>query len=372
MTSLINFSGKAFIFFIGLICLIGPICLSSLTARGEDVKKLRIAVLPVENLSGTSAPLKEIKQSLIDRLKTQGLNILDDKVLEGFMVRHRMRYTGGIDIAIAEAFRKEIEAEAVLITSLELYDAVYPPRIALNARLVSTEDKPVILWMDSTGLAGDDSPGILGLGLIEDPRILLKKALQILSVSLTEYLTDKGKGIFVQRKVRKKFHPKTFYRSPIINPETKYTIAVTPFFNRSERKNAGEIMVLHFVRELRKLDNFDVVEPGIQREELLRFRIIMEDGLSLANADLLFATLNADLILTGIVLDYQDHQGTTGTPKVDFSVIVIDGKSREVVWTSKSYNEGDDGVFFFDRGRVNTAHAMTSEMVRAVVKMMVE
>jgi len=152
----------------------------------------------------------------------------------------------------------------------------------------------------------------------------------------------------------------------------EYTIAVVPFFNISERKYAGDIMTTHFVRELNAFENFNVVEPGAVKETLLSMRIIMKDGISLADADLIFSRLNADLILTGLVLDYQDYQGATGKPKVNFSVLVIDRKSREVVWTSKSYNEGDDGVYFFDIGRVNTAHAMASEMVQAVVKMMVK
>ncbi len=98
----------------------------------------------------------------------------------------------------------------------------------------------------------------------------------------------------------------------------------------------------------------------------------MDDGLSLAYADLIFSKLNADLILTGKIMDYQDYQGPGGKPKVDFSAQMIERKSREVVWSSKSYNEGDDGVFFFDMGRVNTAHSMASEMVQHVVEMIAE
>jgi hypothetical protein len=69
-------------------------------------------------------------------------------------------------------------------------------------------------------------------------------------------------------------------------------------------------------------------------------------------------------------MDYQDYQGIWGKPKVDFSATVIERESREVIWSSSSYNEGDDGVFFFDRGRVNTAHAMASQMVQRVAKRM--
>jgi TolB-like protein len=151
----------------------------------------------------------------------------------------------------------------------------------------------------------------------------------------------------------------------------KYRVAIAPFFNRSERKYAGEIMVLHFIRQLKRFDNFEVIEPAMVRQELLNSRIIMQDGISLADADALFAGLDADLLVSGRVMDYQDYQGALGKPKVDFSSMVIERKSREVVWSSDSHNEGDDGVFLFDRGRVNTAHAMASQMVQRVGKMMV-
>jgi len=95
----------------------------------------------------------------------------------------------------------------------------------------------------------------------------------------------------------------------------------------------------------------------------------MDDGLSFAQASAMFSKLDADLILTGKVMDYQDYEGITGKSKVDFSAILIERKSNEVVWSSKSYNNGDDGVFFFDFGKVNTAHVMASEMAQNVVEM---
>jgi hypothetical protein len=51
---------------------------------------------------------------------------------------------------------------------------------------------------------------------------------------------------------------------------------------------------------------------------------------------------------------------------VDFSVLFIERRTRQVVYSSYSQNQGDDGVLFFDWGRVNTAHAMASQMARAI------
>jgi len=338
------------------------------TVRGgaqARAKKFQIAVFPVENLSGTLSPLKEIRQSAIDRLRAEGFPVLEEGILDKFMARHRVRYTGGIDQGTAKAFKEETGTEAVLITSVELYSDRVPPKIGLMARLVSTGEKPVILWMDGVGLAGDQSPGILGLGLIEDPRELREKAMSPLWGSLMEYLSG-GKGEMGIQRVKRKFSPKVAYRSFEIEPGKKYAVAVIPFFNRSDRKNAGEITALHFVKELTRIEAFDVVEPGVVRQGLLNLRVIMEEGVSLANANIIFGILDVDLILSGKVLDYQDYQGPSGVPKVNFSVLLIERENRLIVWSSESYNQGDDGVVLFDWGKVNTAYTMTSQMAQAI------
>lgn len=330
-----------------------------------------IAVLPLENLSGARAPLKTIRDLLIEGLKKRGFEIVGETPLEDFMTRHRLRYTGGIDGTTAKAFKEEAGAGAVLLTSLELYDDMAPPKISLISRLISADEDPAILWMDSQGISGDHSPGILDLGLIEDPRALLEKSVLSLLDSLEGTLSGAATGVS-QGGMRRKFRPKIAYRSPAMVPQAPHTVAVMPFVNQSQRKHAGEILKLHVVKAMAKLPNLKVIEPGVVRKELLNYRIIMEDGLSLSQADVIGGVLYADLLLTGKVLDYQDYQGPVGDPAVDFSLMLIDRKSREVIWSSKSFNKGTDGAYFFDVGRDRTASAMASEMARIVGAMMSE
>ena len=132
------------------------------------------------------------------------------------------------------------------------------------------------------------------------------------------------------------------------------------------------MLVLQFVRALHGLQNFEVIEPGLVREAFLNLRIIMDEGVSLEDAQALFAVSGADLVLGGEVLDYQDYEGPVGTAKVNFSVQLIERENRMVVWSSESYNQGDDGVFFFDLGKVNTAHAMAIRMAESIGGMLVK
>jgi len=337
---------------------------------GQEIPKallhdLQVAVLPVENLSGAPAPLKEIRGLLSDGLKARGLKVLDEKSLEQFMASYRMRYAGGIDEAAARALREQTGTGAAVISSLELYDDTVPPKIALTSRLVSTGNPPVILWMETAGMAGDDSPGLLDLGMIEDSRVLLRKVVRSLFGSLPDSLPGRDRGDSSVGAGRI-FRPKVSYRSPAMAPGAPHTLAVVPFLNQSTRKNAGEILMLHFVREMTRAENIRVVEPGAVRREFLTHRIIMDDGMSLADADAVLGALDADLLLTGKVLDYQDYQGSAGAPVVDFSLVMIERKSREVVWSSRSDNRGTDGVWFFDIGRERTASSMAFGMARSI------
>ena len=332
------------------------------------LKNALVAVLPVENLSGTIAPLNEMRRAYIEKLKARGIDVLSDDVLEGFMAKHRVRFTGGIDRNISSLFASEIGVRDVLITSLELYSTPVPPKIAIVSRLVMTGPEPTIKWMDDSGRSGDDSRGLLDLGYITDAGKLMDKSLDRLSDSLASSIA----GAAPAKDDRRKFRPQYYYRSPQFDMDKRYRVLVAPFFNRSGRRDAEEIIMLQFIEHLYGIPGIDVVEPGVVRDHLLRQRVVMNDGLTMSDAEVAMISLEADLIFMGRVFDYEDYQGPAGTPKVDFTVQVIDRKSRRQVWSSKSRNEGDQGVFFFDRGRVETADGMASEMVGNVIRKMRE
>jgi len=341
-----------------------------------------IAVLPVENLSGTRAPLEELSSVMRSKLSERGFRLVDSEVLEDFMARYRIRDTGGLHASVSQAIREEIGAEAYLVTSLEAYHEVNGPVVSMLSRLVLSGEDSVILWMDGVGLAGNAHPGFLGLGVIEDLDQLVDAATGCLADSLSRELRVPGDEVktAAQRNVhfgcnarghlvslpadrsgRRIHRPRSLYQDPGISADRRYRVALIPFLNLSNRNNAGKLMALHFANQLTRTDAFSVVEPGLVREQLLRYRIIMQSGPSLANTQLISSkdSLGVDLIFSGTTFDYQD---ALGTPRVDFSLKIIDAKSRKIVWSSRSHNAGEDGVFFFDFGRIHTAHRLASEM----------
>jgi len=342
-----------------------------------------IAVLPVDNLTGTRAPLESVEAILRAHLDRRGFRIVDDRTLARVMKRYRVRDTGSLNSRVSGAIKEETGAAGVLVTSLGVFSDEQSPRISLLSRLVVGGDHPEIAWMDGVGLAGNGHFGMLELGRIEEIDDLLEVAARCLveSLAISFFGTEtpepsktrnafnecdsRGDVVYSppEAKGKKRFRPRNVFGSPIVDANRRYSMAVIPFLNLSQRKNAGKILELHFVNQLLRNESLTVVEPGLVREELLAHRVVMEAGPSLANAEILSndESLGVDLVFSGVVFDYQD---AVGIPKVDFSVTVIDKENHKVVWSSRSHGTGEEGVFFFDMGMVHTAHQLASEMAR--------
>lgn len=327
---------------------------------------MRVALFPVENVSGSAIPARGLLAEIERRLATAGLEVVAGDAIDRFLAKHRIRYTGGIDGEVARAAREDLGVEGVAITSVELYGPSAPPRFALTMRLVSTEDEPRILWIDGTGRTGDDHPGFLGLGLIGSIRRLEARELDRLARSLQAYLEGRGQA---QPRCPPdwRFRPRIAFRAPEFDTSRPASIAILPFMNETNRRAAGEAVALELMRQLAAIPNLRLVEPGLVRDRLLKYRVIMEGGVSLDTARVMLTTLNADLVVAGYVREFEDASGSFGTPSVNFTVLMLDRKTERVVWEFTSHNQGDDKVIFFDLGKISTASALTCRMARDAV-----
>jgi len=327
-----------------------------------------VALLPVDNLSGKKIPAGEIAEKYRQRLEQQGLRFLSRERLEAFMYRHRMRYTGGLSASLAQALREEEQVDAVIVTSVASYADNGVPQLALSSRLVLCQELPRIAWIDALGVTGDDAPGLLALGRVSEVDVLLDRTLDRLVVSLSSYLQN---GQLQAGQDIDNLPPQDYYRSNDTLTTKPYKIAIVPFLNRYARRNAGFIVPLQLACALHRQDNLEVFEPGLIREQLLNYRLIMRAGPSLAISDVLSSatTLDADLVLSGYIFDYQD---AVGSPKIDFSTRLFAGKQRQITWWSRSYGTGIDGVFFYDFGRIRSAQVMLARMTAAISDLLFE
>jgi TolB-like protein len=326
----------------------------------------RVALLPPANLSGFPAPVRQVEQAMELALRSRGFDVVAGEAVRRSLVAHRIRQTAGIDEEGARVLREELGADAALVTTVQFHDPAFPPRMALDARLVATTEVPEILWEDGFARGGTDSPGLLNLGVIHSMEILEAAGVNGIADSLVASLQGGRPAFPACSRIR----PSVIHRSRLLDDPSRRTIAVLPFVNQTERRNAADAVALEIVRELVATGRFRIVEPGRVRAEMLAKRIIVEGGASLDAARAMANGLGADILMAGYVREYADLANLSGPPRLELTVYAIDGRTGDVVWWSSSRSTGEDGVIFFGLGRVSTATALACGVGRGIAERM--
>jgi TolB-like protein len=319
----------------------------------------RIALFPPESLADSAVPLKRVAMAVEVALRRRGIEVVSGDIVGRFLQAHRIRATSGVDTASARAARDELDVDGILLVDVERYGLRPYPLLGLTMRLVAASDEGEVLWIDAATMAGDEAPGLLGIGLVRSMDVLERRVLERLTGSLAAYLDGRAPRapICVGES---RFEPRISYRAPQLDLGRRYKVAVLPFVNESDRRHAGEIVSLEFVRQLHAIDRFTVVEPGELRDQILTYRFIMEGGVSLSYAMSLLKLVRADLIVAGTVREYRDGD----PPRVSFTALALDRETERIAWEATSAASGADGVVFFDVGAVKTAGELACRMVR--------
>jgi hypothetical protein len=324
---------------------------------------LRLALLPVVNLSGQAAPLKELQDLLEAALRARGLAVASGGAVEEMLARHRLRYTGGVDQVMARAAREELGADALLVTTVTLHNREGSHGFGMAMRLASSQESPAILWMDETAGAVDDSPGLFDLGIVSGIPELMRRDVDRLVGSLTASLAGTGPA-FGSCPSSGRFAPRVRYQRATSQGGRPLAVAVLPFVNETGRLDAGEVVALELVRELSRQPGLRLFEPGVVRSELLRNRVVMEGGVSHETARIALGAFDADVIVAGWVRTYDEYP----IPRLEFTAVALDTRTNRVLWESTSYNRGEEGVWFFGAGRISTSLGLACRMARPVAE----
>ena len=91
----------------------------SAQVENPDQPGADLVMLPIWDRSAKSAPHEAIQENLRRNLELRGFSVLDPGVVDRFMSRHRIRFTGGINESVAAALRTETRVPLVLITTIK-------------------------------------------------------------------------------------------------------------------------------------------------------------------------------------------------------------------------------------------------------------
>ena len=143
-------------------------------------------------------------------------------------------------------------------------------------------------------------------------------------------------------------------------------IAVLPFDNISERKDAGKLVADAYITELFISGRFRVEEPGnimqFYRQERLRYL----GEIDLHELEILGRRLRLDGVIVGTVVAFDD--GRRGPPLVEISARLLEPSSGSIVWAMEKKRQGDDYRIIFDFGEVMTATTLARRVAREMLK----
>lgn len=348
---------------------VGVSAAAAATTSSRPFETLRLAILPIDNMTGRAIPLEDLRGGIADRLAARGITLLDPDELGTVLAAGRVRWVGGVSAGTARTLWERHRVNAVLVTSLDMFEDAAPPRLGLTARLVETGPEGAqVLWATGFALAGEERPGLLALNYVEDPAVLTEMVLDRLADELVTFLMT-GEIPQIERGAQRRFKPRAVHVAPEAPRwgQEPLRVAVLPFSNESTRRQAGEILAYRLIAAIVGVPQVTIVEPGEVRRVLLETRLIQEGGLTYAQAELLRGLLDVDLVVTGTVFDYADPGIYDEAPMVGFTTIVIDARRRQVASVTFSHGTGRDGVRFFKLGEIRTADRLADELVRGVV-----
>jgi len=348
------------------------LCAAPLAALAADGS--RVAVFPPVNLAGRAVPAERVQAALEASLSARGFSPLPRADLDEFFHRHRVRYMGGISSEVAQAIGAETGVDGVLLTSVDDWEGVDPPRVALTSRWVAAVAAAPITWMGTSSHHGAEHPGVFALGLVTSPEILLARASEEIASALADSVATGGRE--ERSSVRGRFRPGSFSVDPdwaaAATSGRPLRVAILPFVAEAPGREVGEVVASQFARWLLESGKMEVLEPGVVRDALLEARVIQEDGPSLPQVDALRALLDVDLVVSGRVTDYEAMGSAPGSPFVGFSTRGIDARTRQAVWSSFSFGRGDDRLGPFGTARIRSSITLTSELARGVVEALAE
>ena len=139
---------------------------------GANIKK--IAVMPFG--SHTVGALSfDFTRLITNRLINDKFSVISQDILEGFLVKKRVRRTDFLDRATIREMGMALNADALMIGSVDLLAGGENPRIAMSAQMIDCVDSAVV-WANSISYTGADFATFLGIGKINSVRKLVEVA----------------------------------------------------------------------------------------------------------------------------------------------------------------------------------------------------
>jgi len=172
---------------------------SRVFVKNGTTKRLRVAVLPFDNVSKDAEAGRVVTNTVITYLLSTGyFDVVEPGMVYAAMGAENIRLTDGITVDSCQKLQPTLKADAYIMGMVEEFGEVRVgsdsyPSISISARLVNAHTAD-ILWAATISKTGADSVKVFDIGRVSSLGKLAKRAAGDLVSSLAKSREDVSKG----------------------------------------------------------------------------------------------------------------------------------------------------------------------------------
>lgn len=146
-------------------------------------------------------------------------------------------------------------------------------------------------------------------------------------------------------------------------------VAVLPFVNDSDFPLADTLVSKVFSARLQEAGNYLLAQDGDVLNAYRQLQLLPGAAPDLEQLRIIADRVNAQLLITGIVLEMREDRGDHGSvnPVAVLDVQVRDSRSGEVLWTTLHRRQGSDYKKAMHFGSLYTVTGLTRQMAEEII-----
>lgn len=148
-------------------------------------------------------------------------------------------------------------------------------------------------------------------------------------------------------------------------------VAVLPFVNDSDYPLADTIVQKVFTTAFQGSGNYLVIQEGETHKIYQQLHILPQVAPSREKMEIIASRLNAQLLITGIILQAREDRGehTTVNPMLLMKLDIRDGRSGEILWTVIHRRQGTDYKKSMHFGTIHTVTGLSRQMAVEIINL---
>lgn len=154
-------------------------------------------------------------------------------------------------------------------------------------------------------------------------------------------------------------------------PEPVCRVAVLPFQNDSDFQFAGTLVSKVFSTQLQASGDYLIVQEGDIHKVYQQMHLLPGRVPTLEQLQIIANRVNAQALITGIVMEVRENRGEHGTvnPLIVEEVQLRDGYSGETLWTAFHRRQGTDYKKTMHFGTIHTVTGLSRQMTEEIINL---